>query len=146
MALLDQLKDDMKAAMKAREKGRLTTIRGLISELKNMAINGKEVSGQDEIVFLSKQAKQRRESIETYKDAGRQDLVDKEQAELDVIREYLPEQLSDEKAEEVVQGIIDDVGAESPADLGKVMGQAMQKLKGKYPGAQVKDIALKLLS
>jgi uncharacterized protein YqeY len=147
MALSDKLREDMKAAMKAREKVKLTTIRGLLSEIKQMAIDeGKEqLTEEEEIAFLSKEAKQRRESIETFEEAGRDDLAAKEREELEIIDGYLPEQLSDEEAEEKVQAIIDKVGAKDKSDLGKVMGPAMQEMKGRYPGSQVKDIALRLL-
>lgn len=148
MALIDQLNADMKAAMRAREKRRLTVIRGMISEIKRLAIDeGKEaLSEEEEIAFLSKQAKQRRESIESYRKADREDLVEQEQAELAIIEEYLPEQLSEEEAESKIRAIIERVGASEKSDLGKVMGPAMAELKGKFPGNEVKNIALRILS
>lgn len=147
MALLEDLTKDMKDAMRAREKERLTVIRGMIAELKRMAIDGKkdELTEEEEVAFLSKQAKQRRESISSFEGAGRDDLAEKEARELAIIDTYLPEQLSGEEAEAKIQAIIDRVGAQSKADIGKVMGPAMAEMKGQYPGSAVKDITMRLL-
>lgn len=147
MALLDDLTKDMKDAMRAKEKERLTVIRGMIAELKRMAIDGQKeaLSDEEEIAFLSKQAKQRRESISAFEEADRADLAEKEARELAIIDAYLPEQLTDEEAEAKIQAIIDRVGAQSKADIGKVMGPAMAEMKGRYPGSNVKDITMRLL-
>lgn len=146
MALLEKLTEDMKTAMKARDKERLTVVRALIADLKKAKIDtGTDLDEQGEIDFLTKQAKRRREAIDAFQDAGRQELADAEAAELAVIETYLPKQLSAEEATEVVRTIIDRVGASSKKDLGRVMGPAMGELKGRFPGKDVKAIVESLL-
>lgn len=140
MSLLAKLTDEMKIAMKAREADRLLTIRSLIAEIKKMAIDtGKELSEDDEISFLTTQAKRRREAIDAFAEA-RPELADKERAELVIIESYLPTQLTPEEAAEVVRAVVDRVGATSKKDLGKVMGPAMAELKGRFPGKDVKAL------
>jgi uncharacterized protein len=140
---IQQMKADMKAAMKAREKERLQAIRTLISSLNNARIDkGEDLDEDDVLSVLSTEAKKRREAMEAYTGGGRQELADKEEAELRVIEEYLPPQLSDEEAEELVDQAIADTGASSKADMGKVMGYVMPKIKGRYEGSKIKDIVL----
>jgi hypothetical protein len=140
---LQQLKSDMKSAMKAKRKEELSTIRQLLSSLNNKKIDGGgELSDDDVIEVLSKEAKQRKESIEAYREGDREDLAEKEEAELEVVERYLPEPLTDEEVGEMVDEIIDQTGAESPGDMGRVMGQIMPKVKGRYEGSKVKDIVL----
>ncbi|MGK7894625.1 MAG: GatB/YqeY domain-containing protein [Xenococcus sp. (in: cyanobacteria)] len=137
--------EDIKTAMKAKDKVKLETVRSI-----KKAILEKEVelrpSGQEtltpeqELAILSQQAKQRRDSIEQYQKGGREDLADKEAQELAIIETYLPPQLSDEELEEIVTKIIADVGATSPKDMGKVMGVAMKELKGKTDGKKVQAL------
>ena len=95
---------------------------------------------------LASQAKQRKDSITAYTEAGRQDLVDQESAELPYIEAYLPEQMGDEELEKLVQEAIDQVGASSPADMGKVMGAAMGKVKGQADGSRVSAMVKRLLA
>lgn len=145
MGLKERLTEDIKSAMKAKDKLRLETIRSI-----KKAVLEKEVSvrpsGQEslteeqEIEVLAQQAKQRRDSIQQYKDAGRDDLADNEAAELVIIETYLPEQLDDEELSAIIEQIIADVGASSPKDLGKVMGPAMKQLKGKADGKKIQEI------
>jgi|SRR5690554_3338446 len=145
MSLLDKLTEDMKAAMRAKEKERLTTIRGLLSEVKRIEIDTKKsMTEDDEIAFLSSQAKRRREAIDAFAET-RPELAQKERDELEIIEEYLPKQLSPEEASEIVRAIIEKVGATSKKDLGRVMGQAMGQLKGRFPGGEVKALAEGLL-
>lgn len=140
---LQQLKSDMKSAMKAKRKEELSTIRQILSSLNNKKIDGGgELSDDDVIEVLSKEAKQRKESIEAYREGDREDLAEKEEAELEVIERYLPEPLTDEEVGEMVDEIIEQTGAESPGDMGRVMGQIMPKVKGRYEGSKVKDIVL----
>ena len=140
---IQQLKSDMKEAMKASRKDELSTIRMLLSSLNNKKIEkGEDLEEDDVIEVLSKEAKQRRESIEAYREGGRNDLADKEEAELEVIERYLPEPLSDREVAEMVEEVIDQTGAESPSDMGRVMGQIMPRVKGRYEGSKVKDIVL----
>lgn len=146
MSLLQKLTEDMKTAMRAKEKERLTTLRGLIAEIKRMELDSKKTLTEDEeIAFLTTQAKRRREAIEAFQ-TERPELAAKEQTELELITHYLPEQLSDDEAREILKEIIVAVGATSPKDLGKVMGKAMQELKGRYPGGEVRALVAQLLN
>jgi uncharacterized protein YqeY len=140
---LQQMKADMKAAMKAREKVKLQTIRTLLSSLKNASIDKKGDLDEDDIIsVLSTEAKKRREAMDAYSEGGREELAEQEETELRVIEEYLPPQMSDEEAEALVDEAIEKTGASSKADMGKVMGVVMPKVKGVYDGSKVKDIVL----
>ncbi|PSF32689.1 glutamyl-tRNA amidotransferase [Aphanothece hegewaldii CCALA 016] len=151
MSLKDRIGEDIKNAMKAQDKIRLETVRGI----KKFIIE-KEVSlrpsGQDsltpeqEIEVLTQQAKQRRDSIEQYTKAGREDLAEKEAQELAIIETYLPKQLTDEELTEIIDDIIVSVGATSAKDLGKVMGVAMKQLKGKADGKKIQELVKSQLS
>ena len=141
MALLETLTTDMKIAMKAREKVRLGTIRLLISELKNLQIKtGKGLDDAEELSFLSSQAKRRRESIEAYEKAGRDDLRDQEVAELAVINTYLPAPLTEDEVRTIVRDAVAEAGAQSKRDMGKVMKLVMPKVKGRFPGKGVRPL------
>jgi uncharacterized protein len=145
MSLKEQIGEDIKTAMKAKDKLRLQTVRGI-----KKAILDKEVElrpqGQDsltpeqEIELLSQQAKQRRDSIEQFSNAGRDDLADKESQELAIIETYLPEQVSDEEVARVIDELIAASGATTMKDLGKVMGPAMKQLKGKADGKKIQEL------
>jgi uncharacterized protein YqeY len=141
-----RLKDDMKTAMKARAKDRLLTIRMLISSLNNAKIELQRDLTEDDILgVFSTEAKKRRESSKAYRDGDRPELADKEDAELLIISEYLPEQLSDEEVGAIVEAVIADVGATSKRDMGKVMGKVIAQVKGRFDGGRVKDIVLSKL-
>jgi len=145
MSFKDRITEDIKNAMKAKDKVRLETVRSI-----KKAILDKEVSvrpsGQEalteaqEIELLVQLAKQRRDSIAQYQQAGRSDLVDQEAQELAILEEYLPQQLSDEDIEAAIDAIIAQVGATTAKEMGKVMGPAMQQLKGKADGKKVQDM------
>jgi uncharacterized protein len=145
MSLKEQIGEDIKTAMKAKDKLRLQTVRGI-----KKAILDKEVElrpqGQDsltpeqEIELLSQQAKQRRDSIEQFTNAGRDDLVEKESQELAIIETYLPEQVSDEEVAKIIDELIASSGATTMKDLGKVMGPAMKQLKGKADGKKIQEL------
>jgi len=151
MSLKEQIGEDIKTAMKAKDKIRLQTVRGI-----KKAILDKEVElrpkGQDaltpeqEIELLSQQAKQRRDSIEQFTNAGREDLADKESQELAIIETYLPEQVSDEEIEAVIDELIANSGATTMKDLGKVMGPAMKQLKRKADGKKIQELVKSKLS
>ncbi len=155
MSLLAKLTADVKEAMKARESKRRDALRLLISDLKVIVI--KEFGGGDvdekannldesvELSFLSTQAKRRRDSIESYEAAGRDDLAEQEKFELGVITSYLPEQLSREEAEGIVREAMEASGATSRKQMGLVMKEAMPKLKGRFPGGEIKGIVMSLL-
>lgn len=147
MSLLDRLTEDMKAAMKAGDKVRLNTIRLLRSQLKDAQIAKRgELSPEEEIAVLMNAAKKRREAIEAYQRSDRTDLLDAEEAELRVIQEYLPEQLSEEEIAAEVEKVIADVGAASMRDMGRVMKEAMSRLKGRADGKTVQQIVRQKLS
>ncbi|NEN90817.1 MAG: GatB/YqeY domain-containing protein [Okeania sp. SIO3H1] len=144
MSLKDRITEDIKVAMKAKDKVRLETVRSIkkviLEEEANARAAGKDsLTETQEMDILTRLAKQRRDSIEQYTKAGRQELADGEAAELAILEEYLPKQLSDEDIAQVVDEIIAQVGANSPKDMGKVMGPAMQKLKGKADGKKVQE-------
>ncbi len=145
MGLKEQIGEDIKSAMKAKDKIRLETVRGIKKAIleKEVALRPKgqdSLTEEQEIELLAQQAKQRRDSIAQYLDGGREDLAKKEQQELAIIETYLPKQLDDEELEQILLQIITDVGATSPKDLGKVMGKAMKQLKGKADGKKIQEI------
>ena len=141
MSLLKKITNDMKKAMKNKEKERVNVLRLLRSELKNAKIDSqKELTEEDEIQVISKAAKNRKESIESYKKGDREDLVEKEQKELEIIQEYLPEQMSDEEIKELVEEVIEKVDASGMQDMGKVMGTIMPKVRGQAEGSKVQKI------
>lgn len=148
--MIEQLQEDLKAAMRAKDKDRLRTIRSLRAALLEREIElratGKAVLTDDEaLTVLQKQAKKRRDAIDQYVAAGRDDLAHTEQVELDIITAYLPAQASDAEIETHVQDIIRKTGAQSLADMGKVMGVAMQALKGKADGKRISAVVKKML-
>lgn len=151
MSLKDRVGEDIKSAMKAKDKVRLETVRGIKKALieKEVALrpSGQEnLTETQEIELLSQQAKQRRESIEQYRQAGREDLAEKEAQELAIIETYLPKQLSEEELSSTLDNIIASVGAKSAKDLGKVMGVAVQQLKGKADGKKIQELVKSKLS
>ena len=145
MSLKDTINEDIKAAMKAKDKIRLQTIRSIKKVIieKEVELRAKgfdSLNDEQELQILSQQAKQRRDAIEQYNKAGRDDLVQQESQELAIIETYLPEQLSDEELEKIITEIITEVGATTKKDLGKVMGKAMKQLKGKADGKKIQEI------
>ncbi|TDQ38057.1 GatB/YqeY domain-containing protein [Aureibacillus halotolerans] len=148
MNLLERLNQDMKEAMKARDKDRLTVIRMLKASYQNEAIKlGKqELSEEEALNILSREAKQRKESLREFDAAGRSDLSEQVAKGLDIVTMYMPEQLSEESLRTLIQETITDVGATSPADMGKVMGAVLPKVKGKADGTLVRTIVQDELS
>jgi hypothetical protein len=149
--LKDRLADDLKAAMRSKDAVRLRTIRSLRAALMEKEIDLREggsatLTDEQELAVVQKQAKQRRDSILQYEEAGRQDLSVKEQAELAVIEAYLPDQLSEEEVRDAVRQIVEEIGAGSKGDIGRVMGTAMGKLRGRAEGRMVQRIAMEILS
>ncbi len=145
MSLKDKITEEIKAAMKAKDKVRLETVRSIKKVILEEEVNAR-AAGKDslteaqEMDILARLAKQRRDSIEQYTQVGRQELADQEAAELAIIEEYLPKQLSDDEIAQVIDKIIVQVGASSPKDMGKVMGPVMQQLKGKADGKKVQEM------
>jgi uncharacterized protein YqeY len=137
----------MKAAMKSGDKLKLETIRSvraLILEFEKSGAN-KQLNPEEEIKLLSSAVKKRKESIEQYQNAGRTDLVEKEQAELNILMEYLPKQLSEEEIQKEVSRIAADIGAESKEDFPKLMPAVVKELKGKADGKVIKQEVEKYL-
>ncbi|MCH8063101.1 MAG: GatB/YqeY domain-containing protein [Chloroflexi bacterium] len=146
MPLKTRLNDELKDAMRSGDTTRRTTIRYLLSVIQNEEIAKRtELDDEGILAVLSRQAQQRRDSIEAFEKADRQDLVDKEKAELDFILPYLPQQLSADEIKELVGQAISDVGASGPGDMGKVMSQVMPRVKGRAEGKQVSSIVNDLL-
>ncbi|NER28441.1 MAG: GatB/YqeY domain-containing protein [Symploca sp. SIO1C4] len=151
MSLKDRISEDIKAAMKAKDKLRLETVRSIKKALLEKEVSlrpsGQEsLSEAQEIELLAQQAKQRRDSIEQYRQAGRDDLAQQEAQELAIIEEYLPQQLSDEEVNAIIDEIITQTGAASAKDMGKVMGQAMQRLKGRAEGKKIQALVKEKLN
>jgi uncharacterized protein YqeY len=148
MSLLERLNIDMKQAMKNKEKDKLSVIRMVKASLQNEAIRlgTKELSEEVELTILSREVKQRKESLHEFDKAGRQDLVDKLHAELAIVELYMPEQLSEEELSKIVKETISEVGATSKAEMGKVMAAIMPKVKGKADGSLVNKLVQQHLS
>lgn len=145
MSLKERIGEDIKTAMKAKDKLRLETVRGIKKAIleKEVALRPKGIdslSEEHEIELLSQQAKQRRDAIEQYQNAGREDLAEKESQELAIIETYLPEQIGDDELTTIIDDIIAATGATSVKDLGKVMGPAMKQLKGKADGKKIQAL------
>jgi len=147
-ALKDQLADDLKSAMKAGDAVRVGVIRIARSALRNAEIEARASLDSDEqvIAILSREAKLRREAIEEFQRGGRQDLVQKEQAELDILEQYLPAALSEAEVRELAAAAMGEVGATTPADLGKVMQVLMPNIRGRADGKQANQIVRDLLA
>ena len=146
MPLKTRLNDELKEAMRSGDTVRRTTIRYLLSVIQNEEIAKRsELDDEGVMAVLSRQAQQRRDSIEAFEKADRQDLVDKEKSELDFILPYLPRQLSADEIKVLVVQAITDVGASGPGDMGKVMSQVMPGVKGRAEGKQVSSIVADLL-
>ncbi|GEL78321.1 GatB/YqeY domain-containing protein [Tenuibacillus multivorans] len=147
MTLLERLNEDMKQALKNKEKDRLAVIRMVKSSLQNEAIKkGEELSEDDEMQVLTREVKQRKDSLQEFKNANREDLVEKTEQELQVIQDYLPEQLSDEELEQIIVQTIEEIGASSKNEMGKVMSAVMPKVKGKADGSKVNKMVMNHLS
>jgi len=141
------IRQEMLVATKAGDRSRRDTLRLLIAALENGRIEvGHELSDDESLKVLHKEAKQRRDSIEEYRKGGREDLVVVEGQELELISGYLPELLDDAAVRRIVEETISEVGAAGPDDLGKVMGPLMQKLAGRADGRAANAIVRELLS
>lgn len=137
-AIKTKLEDDLKSAMRERDVLRRDVIRYIRSEIRNQEIRlQRDLEDADAIQVLSRQAQQRRDSIEAFQQANRQDLVDKERAELDIIAEYLPRQMSEAELDELATATIAEVGAAGPRDMGKVMSAIMPQVRGRAEGKAV---------
>jgi len=146
-SLKQQLTADMKSAMKAKDKQRLTTIRLILSALKQVEVDERiEVDDERLIIILDKMAKQRRESISQYEQAGREDLAEIEQSELDIIKAYLPAALSQQEIAQLVEQAITATSASSMKEMGKVMAMLKPQLQGRADMSQVSQLIKSQLS
>lgn len=136
--LREKIADDMRAAMKAREQGRVAALRMLMAAVKNAEVEKLHDLSDDEVIeVVAREAKRRRESIDAFDKGGRTDLVEKESAELGVLEGYLPSKLTDDELAALVDQAIAETGATTPKQMGEVMKALMPKVRGRADGAQV---------
>lgn len=141
MSLTEQLQADMKTAMRDGDAHRRDTLRMVIAAAQNAAKEKREaLSDEETLAVITRQVKTRRESIKAFRDAGRDDLADKEQSEIDVLEPYLPEQMGADEVRALVVQAVAQTGATSPRDMGKVMGALMPKVKGRADGKLVSSL------
>jgi len=144
--LKENITQDIKKAMQEKNALLLSVLRGVIAVVKNREIEKKKELDEDEIIqVISSEAKKRKDSIEQFEKGGRQDLVEKEKQELEILQKYLPEQMSEDDIKKEVELAIKESGAVNPSDTGKVMSILMPKLKGKVDGGLVSKIVGELL-
>ncbi|MGD0590022.1 MAG: GatB/YqeY domain-containing protein [Bacteroidota bacterium] len=142
MALTEIINEDLKAAMKSGDSVKLNTIRSIRAQMIELSKRGTgtSITPEEEMTALLAAAKKRKEAIEMYEKAGRNDLADQEKRELDIISTYLPKQISREEVEAIIKKIIGNIGATSSKDFGKVMPVAMKELKGKIDGKVIQEV------
>ena len=147
MNLSERLNEDMKQAMKSQDKFKLSTIRMIRSTIKNLEIDLKRPLDDNEVLdILSREIKQRKDSLQEFEKAGRDDLADRcRKQKLKLLVEYLPEQLTEEEIKVIVQQTIQETGASSKADMGKVMSALMPKVKGRADGKLVNQVVQQFL-
>ncbi len=148
MSLENKIGEEIKTAMRAKNQAELRTLRAIKANiiLAKTAEGAKEITEADELKMLQKMAKQRRDSLDIFKQQNREDLAQKEEEELEIISRFLPQQLSAEELKAEVQKIMEETGASSPADMGKVMGAASKKLAGKADGKLISETVKQLLA
>ncbi|WP_406603096.1 GatB/YqeY domain-containing protein [Latilactobacillus sakei] len=147
MSLLEQLSSDLKTAMKAKDKLRLTVIRSLKTALTNTSISaGQDLSSDEELSVLSSQVKQRKDSLAEFEKGDRADLAEQTKAEIEIVQAYLPEQLDEAAVILIVDEAMQATGATGKADFGKVMQYVMPKVKGRADGAMVNQVVKSKLS
>ena len=147
MSLQDRLVEDIKDAMRQKDELRRTTLRMIRSAIQYEEIAKREPLDDIGVVdILSRMVRQHQESITEFQRGNRPDMVEREEAELEIVRNYLPEQLSGDEIAELARKIIADVGAAGPGDMGKVMGQLMPQIRGKADGGEVSRVVTELLA
>ena len=147
MSLKEQLSADLKDAMRQHDERRRDVLRFTLAALHNAEIAARqELEGDEALAVLSREAKRRQESIDEFRKAGRQDLVDKEEAELAILAPYLPQQLSRDEIAQAARDVIQQTGAGGPKDFGKVMSALMQQLRGRADGREVNEVVRELLA
>jgi len=147
ISLKKKLNDDLRRALKERDKCRSSVIRLLLSAIHNVEIARRDsLEDSDILGVIAKETKQRKESIEAFKKGNRLDLVAQEEAELAILETYLPEQMSYNEIVSIASKVINEVAAQGPRDMGRVMGKLMPQLKGKADGKIINEIVTELLS
>jgi uncharacterized protein YqeY len=147
MSLKDKLADDLKDAIRNRQESRKTAIRMVTWAVKNAEVEkGSQLADADVIAIIGREAKRRKESIDEFGKAGRDDLVAKEEAELEVLQAYLPEQISRDEIVKAAREVIAEVGAGGPGDKGKVMPVLIGRLAGRAEGREINEVVTELLA
>lgn len=147
MTLLERIESAMRDAMRARDERRTITLRSAMAAAHNRKIElGRDLTDDEVVDVLGKGVKTRRESIEIYRNAGREDRAEPEEAEVAILTEFLPEQLSTEKVEALARAAVAETGASGPADMGRVMGALAKQTKGRADGRMVSEIVRRLLA
>ncbi len=147
MSLLETLNDDIKVAMRSKDKEALAILRMIKSSIQNEQINkGENLSPDEELTLVSREMKQRKESLSEFEKAGRKDLIEQANFGISIVSNYLPNQLSDEELRRVITEAVASTGATSMKDFGKVMGAVMPKTKGKADGQKVNALVKELIS
>lgn len=146
MTLEEKINADIKAAMLAKDQGKLEAVRGIKAAILLLKSSGTAVSAEDEIKAMQKMVKQRKEAADIYATQNRKDLADVELKQIAVIETYLPKQMSEEEVKAALAQIISQVGAKSPTDMGKVMGVATKQFAGKADGKVVSALVKELLA
>ena len=146
MSLLDKIQSDMYAAMKSGDKQRLGTLRVALSTLKDKKIEKQEeLTDMEEIKIIQNLVKQRKEAADIYKENGRNDLMENENAELEILNTYLPQMMSDDDLRSLVKKVVSEIGATDLSDIGKIMPEVMKQTAGKADGKMAQSIVRELL-
>lgn len=146
MSLKDRLMDDLKTSMKSRDKIRKDVVTMVRAAIKQKEVDERiELDDETIIGVISKQVKQKKDAIEDFKKGQRQDLVELTEKEIDILLEYLPKQLTESELDEIVRAAIQEVGANSVKDMGKIMSNVMPKIKGRADGSMVNNIVKQYL-
>jgi uncharacterized protein YqeY len=148
MSLNEKIRNDLKKALKEKDLVRISVLRFLLSQIQNKEIElnkRNRLSDEEVVAVIRKQAKERQESIEAYRQGNRDDLVKKEEGELKILNTYLPQLLSSEELEKIVSQTIEEIGAKGAEDFGKVMGAVMEKVKGRADGQMVAGLVKKMI-
>ncbi len=147
MSLRSRLDEDLKQAMRDKNVARRDVLRYLRSEIHNQEIATQKALNDDGIqTVLVKQAQQRRDSIEAFREAGRSDLVDNEETGLAIVMEYLPQQMTPDEIKELALSVVEEVGAAGPGDMGKVMGAIVPRTRGRANGREVSQVVREILA
>lgn len=147
MTLKNRLAEDMKTAMKEKNSDLKSVVTLIRSAVKQKEVDERvELADDDIIDLISKQFKQRKDALVEFEKAGREDLINQTNSEIEILCSYLPQQLSDEELEEIVAKVITNVGAQSMKDMGKIMGKVLPEVKGRADGKRINEIAKKIMS